>query len=325
MYDRRPWTATLSLYGAGLTHCPLTEYYTSPEAYALGQSAVLETFRPDVLFAPFALSVLGETFGGKLRYLPDQAPNLREPAGHDVDELVNLLSTTVELLPRIDYFRQSIELMRRYVGNDVPIAAIGISPFDLPAIVIGMEAWLDVVLFRPETVPHVLDLSEPLVVAWVNTLFDAGAGCVVLPGVFTSPRIVTTYQAKEHALPALQRVLPQIDGPVILHHAGAGLLPFMPLLAGLAPDVAGYAVNHDDSMGDVRRSIGSKAALLGGVDGPTLSKVSRETVVERATTLLRDRRHDPYYILSTSSADVPIETPAENIFALREAVERDTV
>lgn len=77
--DRRPFTAMLSLYGARLTGCPLRDYYTDASAYARGQTAVREIFRPDILFSPFSLVGLAEAFGGEAKYFDNAPPR----AHHD--------------------------------------------------------------------------------------------------------------------------------------------------------------------------------------------------------------------------------------------------
>ena len=60
--DRRAVSLLLPLYGARLTDCKPSKYYTDAAAYARGQSAVRETFQPDVLFGPFAVALEGAAF-----------------------------------------------------------------------------------------------------------------------------------------------------------------------------------------------------------------------------------------------------------------------
>ncbi len=87
--DRRAVSLTLSLYGAGLTGCPLTRYYNDPGEYALGQARALETIGPDILFGPFALPLEGEPFGSEVRIFDDQAPGQelrKDAAGRDSSE-----------------------------------------------------------------------------------------------------------------------------------------------------------------------------------------------------------------------------------------------
>ena len=87
---RPPFTLTLSLYGARLTGCPLTEYYRKPERYAEGQEAVLDLCSPDILFSPFVLTLEAEAFGSELKFLPDNPPNIRKPAVRSADEFIRL-------------------------------------------------------------------------------------------------------------------------------------------------------------------------------------------------------------------------------------------
>lgn len=83
--DRRAIAPVLGLYGARLTGCPLDQYYTDPAAYARGQSAVRETFRPDVLCAPLAFALIGAAFGSELVFPDTEAPNIRRPAVQSAD------------------------------------------------------------------------------------------------------------------------------------------------------------------------------------------------------------------------------------------------
>jgi hypothetical protein len=66
--------------------------------------------------------------------------------------------------------------------------------------------------------------------------------------------------------------------------------------------------------------VGPGKLLLGNVDGPTLALATADEVQCRAEAALRAVGDDPLFILTTSSADIPWDTPPANILALREAV-----
>ncbi len=318
--DRRAVTPVLGLYGARLTDCPLDQYYTDPTAYARGQSAVRETFQPDVLCAPLAFASIGAAFGGELIFLDTQAPNLRRPAVKSVDEWNSVLPPDPDTHPQLLYFRNVIRLMAAEHKNEVPIAMVIPIPADFPAVVMGLETWLETVLFDPAGVQRVMDKVIPFYIQLVNGFFAAGATFVVMPCGFASATLVTREIVTAFTRPILAQVLSQLRGPVILHNVGAPMLPHLDLLTGL-PSVAGFIVDQRDDLAQARRVVGPDSVLFGGLDCGNMGQMTTAEVEERCLAILEERRHDARFVLGTSGPDVVWETPPENIHAMRRAAE----
>ena len=317
--DRPPFAAVLSLYGARYSGVDLAEYYSDPAAYAHGQSAVHETFFPDILFSPFAFAAVAEAFGSTVAFFEDHPPILKRPALNSIDELDKLVSPDPDRHPRLTFLREAVRLMKKRHGDTVPIAGVLMSPADLPAMILGMERWLETVLFDPSGTVRMLEYAEPLFVRMANNLLAAGATFIAIPSVFLSPVVLPRQIVIEHTLSATRRALACVNGPVVMHHAGGRFLPHADLVAGL-PHVVGLVLDHEDNLSEGRSRVGTQLTLLGGISGPDLGASPASTVKDRARTILEDRRNDPHFILCTTGPDVPIETPPENIHALRQAV-----
>lgn len=318
--DRRAVSLTLSLYGARLTGCRLTEYYTNPVAYARGASAVMETFQPDILFGPFALCLEGEAFGSRVRFYEDQAPNLTRPAISSSGEIAQLAAPDIETHPRLRFFRATIRRMAAEHGQQVPIAAVALGPMGLPAMIMGIEGWLETLLFDEAGTQRMLEMAVPYFVRWANVLLAEGASLVVVPAAFANPTIVTREMAARIAVPALKKAYSQINGPLIVHSAGVSLAPFLDLLADL-PNVVGFVLNHGDSFAEARARVGAQATLIGNIDGPTLHMREPDEIAAECRKVLHDRRDDPHFILGTSAADIGFDTPVENIRAVLRAAQ----
>jgi uroporphyrinogen decarboxylase len=318
--DRRAVSLTLPMYGARLTGCPLKEYYSDPRAYARGQAAVRETFGPDVLFGPFGLALEGSAFGSQVKYLEKQAPNLAYPAVTSLKDIVKVDLPDIESHPVLTFFRESIRIMAKEHGDEVPILAICLSPADLPAMILGIEGWIDTLLFSPDGVNRVLDITIPFFVKWINALIGEGATAAVLPMAFSNPTVVTREIARDITISALRVALPEISCPVLIHSAGASLSPFIDLFVGLE-NVAGFVLNGRDSFSAAREKVGPEPLLIGNIDGPTLYTRNGEDVFRECMEVLEDRKGDPRFILGSSAADIAYETPLESIRAFREAAE----
>ncbi|MFC1743528.1 uroporphyrinogen decarboxylase family protein [Candidatus Riflebacteria bacterium] len=318
--DRRPFSGLLSLYGARLTASPLEKYYSSSEKYAAGQRAVRDAFQPDLLFSPFALPLWGAAFGGEIRFFDSHPPNLKKPVITSVDEISRLSVPDMDVNPHILFFRKAVQQMVEEHGNEVPIIGSMLSPVDLPIMIMGIEAWLKTVLFNADGVKRMLELTVPTFLAFTNALFEDGISAMALPTAFLTPAIATRKIVREIAYPVLWEVLPQVKGPLVIHHVGSPFLKFLDLFSDL-PNTAGFAMDVTDDPGKSREIIGSDKTLLMGPDGASMNRKTAQQILEECMVILDDRVADPRFILSTCGPDIAYDTPKENILAMLRAVE----
>lgn len=317
--DRVAIAPTLPLYGARLTECPLQQYYTDVDSYVRGQVAVRQLLKPDVLYGPFSFPLEGTAFGSQVRWFETQPPNLTRPAIESIAELDKLSMPDIKAHPVFRFIHESIHRLADTYAGEVPIAAVAINPVDLPVMIMGIDNWLQTMLFDPEGTQAMLALTIPHFVGWANMLLEAGAAFVVSTSAFVSGTIVTHSMAETIGIPALQTAFAQLNGPVVLHNTGAPIVPHMDLLASI-PNVAGFALNHKESYAEARDIIGPEPVLVGGTDGTALQLQSRSEVWDTCWTALEDRREDAHFILGTDGADISYNTPMENIYVFHESV-----
>lgn len=318
--DRRMIAPALGLYGAKLTNCQLERYYTDPAAYVRGQAAVLELFQPDILHAPLSFASLGAAFGSELIYLDRMPPNLRRPAVQSLQQWNTLDPPDPDSHPQLLYFREAIRLLAAKYGKEVPIVIMVPIPTDIPELVMGLEGWLETVLFNPTGAERVMDKIIPFYVRLVNGFIKAGASFVVMPCGFASSAIVTRKMVSLFTRPTLVKVLTQLSGPVILQSMGAPMVDHLDLLTDL-PAVAGFMMDQTDNLARARDLIGPDSVLFGGLDCTNIGRMSATGAQKRCRKILEERRLDPHFVLGTSGPDVAWDTAPENIHALRKAAE----
>jgi uroporphyrinogen decarboxylase len=317
--DRPPFLLNASLFGARLTGASLGDHYAQAEVYAEGQVAVRETFAPDLLTSPFLVPALGEAFGSRASLRRKQPPTISTFAASSAEELLRLPLPEVDSHPRLLYLRESIRrLATRYAG-EVPIIGILVSPSDIPPLVIGLEAWIDALLFHPDLARAVLDHVTPLTVDLGKAMLADGATGVALTANLANTFIVTTEVADTLTLPALRTCLAELPGPVILHHGGC------PLLAQLArfkdlPHVVAYVLDAGEDLREARRALGPGPVLMGNLDGPGLADFTPGEVQAHCERAISQRGDDRQFILCTSGADIRFDTPPTCLEAITEAV-----
>lgn len=316
--DRRAFTLTLSLYGARLTGCPVREYFSVPRRYLDGQREVARLLDPDILFTPFVLPYEALAYGGEEVWLDRFAPNVRRPPFRD-PAMAEPLGEGLLLDPGVGYLVESTRLLAGEFGAEKPVCAVVTAPVDLPAMLLGIENWLEILLFDPERSAVLMDLAEDHFRRLTSALFDAGATFVASPVMFANLRLVTPGLLEKSILPALARCFGLSRGPVVFHHGGNRIQDHLRLYEAL-PNVPGFVMDPRDSLAAAREILGPQRLLLGNLNGPSLVRTTPEEARAQAARILADRAGDRAFILASGHADVPWDTDPDTLLAVREAV-----
>jgi uroporphyrinogen decarboxylase len=317
--DRPPLLLNAGLYGSKLTGASLQDHYRDPAVYAEGQMAILETFSPDLLISPFVLAGLGAAFGSRLSVARCQPPNVAAFAADSAEAALRLPLPDVDSHPGILYLRESIRILAGKYAGQVPVIGLLVSPLDMPPLIIGLEAWLDAVLFQPEVAKALVDRLTPFFAALGQAMLKDGATALALTANMANRFMVPGPVVEALGRAALAQALPAIPGPIILHHGGCPLLPYLSDFTG-HPNVVGYVLDAGEDLGAARAVLGAGPLLLGNLGGPALAGLRPEEVQVLCNRALAQRGGDQQFILATCGADIPLDTPPECIAVLTDAV-----
>ncbi len=313
--DRLPVFAVLGAYGANLTGTNLRTLYSDATAYVEGQKCLQEKFGFDLVMSVFDYSLIAEAFGGEVAWFSDQAPNMKRPGVRSAAEALSLPlpdpQSTARLPMALDVTRRLAALYK----EQVPIISVLPGPCIMPALLVGMEQWMEAVLFDPPLAQRLLDHTATFFVSWANALMAAGADCLVITEGMASAEIAPRRLFEEQCLPHLAAVFSQVNAPKVLHHTGGRIGPVLDLLPGLH-GLAGIAVSSKDDLGEARRLIGPDLTLIGNLDNLTLPEVTEQDVYRMSMDRLRVAAPSGPYILCNSAADIPVTTPPENLRAM---------
>ncbi|MFZ1376878.1 MAG: uroporphyrinogen decarboxylase family protein [Geothrix sp.] len=317
--DRPALLLNAGLYGARLTGATLVDHYRDPAVYAEGQIAILETFGPDLLLSPFALAGLGASFGSQVSVPKRQPPNVSVFAAASAEAALRLPLPDVDSAPGILYLRESIRILAGKYPGRVPVIGLLVSPMDLPPLIIGLEAWLDALLFQPEVAKALADRLTPFIVALGKAMLGDGATALALTANLSNRFMVPAQVVEGLGRPSLKQALAELPGPVILHHGGCPLLAHLADFTGHA-NVVGFVMDAGEDLGAARRVLGPGPVVLGNLSGPALAGLQPEEVRTQCDLALAQRGGDHQFILATCGADIPLDTPPECITVITDAV-----
>ncbi|OHB32622.1 MAG: hypothetical protein A2X84_14090 [Desulfuromonadaceae bacterium GWC2_58_13] len=316
--DRLPVFAVLGAYGGKLTGVDLRTLFSDASAYVEGQKAVQAEFGFDLVLTAFDYSVIAEAFGGEVVWSANQVPNMKRPAVKTAAEALELPLPDPMRTGRLPMILEATRQLAARYKEKVPIISALPGPCILPSLLMGIDQWMEAVLFDPELARKLLDYTASFHVAWANALLANGADCLVLTEGMASAEIVPRKIFAEQGLPNLRKICARIKGPKVISSTGGRMNHVLDLLPGLDGMVGVIAGSRDDLV-EARRLLGPDLTLIGNLDNLALPAASASEMYAMSLERLRSAAPAGRYILANAGADIPQATPTENLRAMRKA------
>ncbi len=238
-------------------------------------------------------------------------PTVRAPLWSDPDQ-VRLPDDFLDL-PPIRAVLDAIRILRAGYGHRAAIIGKVMGPWTLAYHVYGLQEFLADTLLAPERVRGFLEALAPVPLAFGRAQIAAGADLLCLADHATGD-LVRGAMYRDLLLPIHRRLVRDLGGPTVLHICGNTLDRL-----GYIAD-AGFDAFHFDSKvnaADAVRAVGDRLSLVGNVNNPeTLLRGTPEEVAAQA----RYAVEAGVRVIGPECA-VPLQTPLENLIAIRRAVE----
>lgn len=323
--DRPALLLNASLYGARLTGAALADHYTRAATYVAGQRAVQERFQTDFLLTPFYAAALGAAWGSELAFGDRGVPVLKRYAALDIGQLLKLPEPDINAHPAMIYLQETAQGLSLFAKGQIPVVGVMVSPVDLPALIMGSEAWLDALLFEPELALEALKRSERFCLALGRAFLDQGAMALCMTCNFVNPGMLPWRKAKSWLDDFLKGACQAFNCPIVLHHGGftfqAAVREGEFLFKDMA-NVVGFCLDSRDDAQLLRQHMGPGPLLFGNIEGSLLERVDVKGVDKLVRHWFGKMGTDPRAVFATSGPDIPLSTPPENLDALRDALQQ---
>jgi uroporphyrinogen decarboxylase len=313
--DRLPVFAVLGAFGANFTGADLRTLYSDADAYVAGQQALQKELGFDLVMSAFDYSAIGEAFGGQVAWFDHQTPNLKRPAVRTASDALKIPCPDVHSAGRLPVILEATRRLAVLYKQQVPIVAVLPGPCILPSLVVGIEPWIEAILFDRNLAQKLLEYTAPFFIAWASALLQAGADCLVFTEGMAAAEVAPRAIFADQCLPHLQSVLAQTPGAKVFHHNGGSIRHILDLIPGLA-GVVGVTVGSKDDLCEARQMLGPEITLIGNLDNLTLPGATVEEVTAMSFTALRKAGTSGRFILCNSAADIPQTTPPRNLKAM---------
>lgn len=321
--DRIPCTCHLSEYGSRLIGVTVAEYHHSADLMAKSAVAVFREFRLDgVSISPDVLG-LPEAMGARLLFADRERPQLGRPAIGSYDEMDRIDDLDPEKDGRLPLFLDALVKADRAIGSEVRVGTGVGGPFTTAALLRGTDRFLRDLVIDPDSAHRLLEKATAAVIRYMEAARRRGFSCSI-GDPLASGNVISPRHFRAFAQPYLKRVCDRVrawsgKGPT-LHICGNT----RPIWSDMADTGASF-LSLDDTVDleEAKNAVGTRVGLSGNV--PPVDVLFAGTVAEvsdAAAACISKASGNPRGFVLSSGCTVPLDTPPENIRAMREAAVR---
>ncbi|HCY85705.1 MAG TPA: uroporphyrinogen decarboxylase, partial [Desulfobacteraceae bacterium] len=206
--DRVPIMGNLLEQGADALGIPIKTYYTKGEYVAEGQLKLREKYGYDNLSGFFYAGQEAQMLGCRHIIFSEQGP---PNVGHliikdhtDIEALI--VPEDVAEHPCFRELATCIRILKQEAAGKVPVGSSVISSFSLPAILMGIDRWMDLMLNGPEKLrDNLLRKCSDFTIRLALALKAAGVDGVSYSNPVGSADFLTLKQFRKLCLPWVKR------------------------------------------------------------------------------------------------------------------------
>jgi len=321
--DRVPIIGNLLEQGAKELGLSIEEYYSNGEYVAEGQLRMRERYGYDNLAGFFYAGKDAEMLGCRKiifsKYGPPNVGHFIIQNDHDIEKLE--IPEDLDRLPAFEEVKKCIRILRREAGEEYVIGGSVVGSFSMPAILMGIDKWLELLLTGPESLRKELLLKcSEFFIRMTQALRKAGVHGVSYSNPVASADFITVSQFKELALEWIIRDIRGVGPEGITYFNGGGRINPMLNLIIENTGIQTYYINPKDNVAEAKSIIGNRGVSSGVINDIRLLDWSHEEIDIEVKQIMDAGSEGGRFFFGTLV--MPYLIPEENIGALFDAARR---
>lgn len=296
----------------------LKEYYHSSEKMCELEEYIYETFHSDGAGVSCTLRGMAEAMGATVKYYDYNIAQLDKPA-ISLDDAEHAKLVDIEKDGRLPIILKGVQLVKKKLGDKVPVSATVTGPFTIAAMTVGTEALLIGTVKKPDKVRRLMEIIVENNNRYISRLLELGVGIGFADPV-SSTSLISVKQYKEFSLPYFQKNVDYIKS----HGGGCGLHicgTSRKLWDGfLGTGIGAFALDNVEDLEEAKEVLGNHMSIQGNVPPVEVLRMGTPyDVLRSAKECIRKGYNSPKGFVLTSGCQMPVQTPKENMQALMDA------
>jgi len=210
-------------------------------------------------------------------------------------------------------------LAKKSAGK-IPIVGVAISPFSLPVMQMGFEAYLDLIYTQPELFRTLMKKNQQFCADWANAQLEAGATAICYFDPVSSPTCVPPELYRKTGYFVAKETIARIKGPTATHLASGRCLPIIDDLA--MTGTAAVGVSALEEIGEVKKRCRNKLTVIGNMNGIAMRHWTPAEAELQVRYAISKAGLGGGFILSDNHGEIPWQVPGSVLLAISRAVKK---
>lgn len=296
------------------------DYYASGEHVAAGQLRMRARYGHDNVWSLFYVGKEAELLGCEhILYADDGSPNVADFVIKNYDDIAKLeVPDDITAHPAWAETAKCLAILKDEVGATHPICAYLTASTTLPALLMGMDRWLELLLAGPADLrDELLRKCSEFFRKEIAAYRAAGANVLVYSTPFGSTSMVGMKRFREFSLPWMKRDL--ADGGVggVVYYCG--MAPFNNVIAQVIDElgIGVYYVSPLADLAEAKALVGTRGLTCGVIDDIRLIHWTPEQTRAEVKRLCEIGMAGQHFLFGTGV--MPLAVPETHIRAMLDA------
>ncbi len=318
--DRVPFFLLLTMHGARELGMTIREYFSKAENVVEAQLRLYHKYGHDCLFGFFFGPIEIMAWGGEVVFYDHGPPNSGEPFIKRAEDISSLEPPSIDESPQLREVLKAISLLNAKSAGEVPVLGVVMSPFSVPVMQMGFEAYLEMLHFKPLFYEKLMEVNMTFCAAWANAQLEAGATAICYFDPVSSPTIIPRELYLKTGFPVAVNTISRINGLTATHMASGRALPIIDDLAKTGTGAVG--VSSDEDLAGLKNACRGRLGVIGNLNGLEMTHWSRQQTEAAVREAISKAASGGGFILSDNHGEIPFQVSDEVLEAVGQAVNK---
>jgi uroporphyrinogen-III decarboxylase len=318
--DRIPVFCNLLDQGARELNMRLQDYYSKGEYVAEGQLWMRERFGYDNVWGLFYAGKEAELLGcERIRFAQDGPPNVQDFVITCEQDIARLeIPADIMNHPAFQEERACMDILRREAKGKHVICAYATGSMTLPALLMGMDKWMELLFFGdPQVRDELLAKCHDFFTTQVRTLRELGADLILYSNPFGSTDFVPMKFFLEEALPWIERDVRAVGPEGLIYYCATARINSVIDLVRERTGMGVWYLSPLDDLGEGKQIIGDSGLACGVINDIKLISASKDEIQREVKRMLDIGMPGGKFLFGTGV--MPCEIPDQNVRIMLEA------